>query len=329
MKRLLGFAACIVLAMMSITALPARGAGRTWTVIAGGGTRDGTVFLNAYFPRTLEVGTGDTVRWQFEGFHNVAFLGGTAMPPLVVPEGDGLLLNPQVVFPVGGSSYAGMGYVNSGTPPEPGKPHAYTLTFTKPGTYRYVCVIHGPGMGGTVVVKEKGTGSPASVAQQARKQQAAAVDAGQTMWKKFRVSRRGGEVIVPMIGDLRTGASVFRFTPAPLRVPVGTTVTWTMQDPFEIHTVTFTGGKQVPAFEVVRPQPQGPPKIFVNPLAAKPTGHRNYDGTGFVNSGILYPPMAPAALPKSYSLTFLTPGRYEYWCITHAPYGMKGVIVVQ
>lgn len=330
MNRSIAVLVCIVLLLLSLPVVPARGAGgRSWTVIAGGVTKDMAVFLNAFFPRSIDVAVGDTVTWQFEGFHNVAFLGGTPMPSLVHPEGTSLVFNPQVVFPAGGRAYAGTGYVNSGLPLDPAKPFSYVLTFTKPGTYRYVCVVHGPGMGGTVVVKDKVTASPAAVAQQARRQQAAAIAGGQSLWKKHRVSRRGGEVVVPLIGDLRTGASIFRFTREPLRIPVGTTVTWTMQDPFEIHTVTFTGGKKPSSFEVVQPQAQGPPKVLVNPLAAMPTAHRNYDGTGYVNSGILYPPMAPANLPKSYSLTFLKAGRYEYWCITHAPYGMKGVVIVQ
>lgn len=55
----------------------------------------------------------------------------------------------------------------------------------------------------------------------------------------------------------------------------------------------------------------------------------NNDGTGYVNSGVLYPPMAPANLPKSYSLTFAKAGTYEYWCLVHVPNGMKGTSIVE
>jgi plastocyanin len=34
-----------------------------------------------------------------------------------------------------------------------GLPRAATVTFTTPGTYKYFCLIHGPDMGGTIVVK--------------------------------------------------------------------------------------------------------------------------------------------------------------------------------
>ena len=330
MNRSMAMLVCIALLLLSLPVVPARGAGgRSWTVIAGGGTKDMAVVSNAFHPRTVDVAVGDTVTWQFQGFHNVAFLGGTPLPPLEIHEGNTVLLNPQVLFPAGGRTYTGMGYANSGVPLDPAKPFSYALTFTKPGTYRYVCVVHGPGMGGTIVVKNKVSASPATVARQARQQQAATIRAGESLWKRHTTSRRGGDFVVPLVGDLRSGTSVMRFTREPLRVPVGATVTWVMQDPFEIHTVTFTGGKKPPSFELVQPQAQGPPKVLVNPLAAAPTGQRNYDGTGYVNSGILYPPMAPANLLKNYSLTFLRAGRYEYWCLTHASLGMKGVIIVQ
>jgi len=46
-----------------------------WTVIVGGATADTSIYANAFFPRTIEIGVGDTVTWTFEGFHNVVFRG--------------------------------------------------------------------------------------------------------------------------------------------------------------------------------------------------------------------------------------------------------------
>ncbi len=69
-----------------------------------------------------------------------------------------LAINPQIAFPSGGSTYDGTGYVNSGllfmlagknTPP------IYKLTFTRPGTYEYDCLLH-KGMDGTITVLPKG-----------------------------------------------------------------------------------------------------------------------------------------------------------------------------
>jgi len=82
---------------------------------------------------------------------------------LEVKEGDKTYFNPQVFFPVGGNTYDGTSFVTSGVPPDPAKPFSYSLTFTKPGRYAYVCTIHGPGMGGTISVGERAR-SPAVAA---------------------------------------------------------------------------------------------------------------------------------------------------------------------
>lgn len=314
----------------TVAGTPVQAAKRTWTVIAGGGTKDLAVVSDAFHPRTVEIAAGDTVTWPIQGFHNVAFLSGGPLPALEVREGDLTYFNPQVLFPAGSPTYDGTGYRNSGVPLDPSKPFSYSLTFTKPGTYRYLCIIHGPGMGGTVIVKDRVTGSPAAVARQGLREQAASIKAGQTALANWKAQQQDNTVIAPMIGDLKSGYSTLRFSPKPLVVNLGATVTWVMRDPFEIHTVTFTSGEQkVPDFVIPVPQPQGPPKFLLNPKAAVPTKTRTYDGTGYVNSGILFPPGIPGNPPTSFTLTFLKTGTYEYWCLVHAAEGMKGVVIVK
>src|SRR5256712_13868066 len=100
-----------------------------WTVIVGGATADTSIYANAFFPQALEIGVGDTVTWIFEGFHNVALLGGGAAPPFAVPEGDKMYWNPLILFPAGDQSYDGTGYVNSGMLFPPGNP-TIPSTFT-------------------------------------------------------------------------------------------------------------------------------------------------------------------------------------------------------
>jgi len=303
-------------------------AARTWTVIGGGGTRDLTVVLNAFYPRRLQVATGDTVTWQIEGFHNVAFLGGQKPPDLEIQEGGQTYFNPQVAFPAGGKTYDGTGYVNSGVSLDPSKPFSYSLTFTKAGSYGYLCLVHGPSMGGEIVVGDQTSGSPDSVLAAARQQQAAGVKAGQQAFASLKPDWNGYTVNVPMIGSVKDGYSILRFTPRPIVVPRGATVRWSMADPFEIHTVTFTSGAKPPDHIIPQPQQQGPPKLLVNPKATTPAGGKSYDGTGFVNSGILFPPGIPGNPPSSYSLTFTKAGTYEYVCIVHLPF-MKGTVIVK
>jgi len=324
----------LVLFALSLAAVatPVAEAHRTWSVIAGGATKDIAVVSNAFHPRTIEIAVGDAVTWQFQGFHNVAFLGGQDAPPLTLQEGDKTYVNPQVVFPAGGKTYDGAGYQNSGLPPEDPKAAAkfgYSLTFIKAGTYPYMCIVHGPAMSGTVVVKERVIGSPASTARQGQTEQTATISAGQKAWAAWKTERQGGAVVVPMIGDPKAGFSLLRFSRRPLVIPVGTTVTWVMRDVFEIHTVTFLGKEKPPEFVIPEPQPQGPPKLLMNPKVTVPTPTKTYDGTGPVNSGILFPPGIPGNPPTSFSLTFTKPGTYAYACIVHILEGMVGTVIVK
>jgi plastocyanin len=89
----------------------------------------------------------------------------------------------------------------------------------------------------------------------------------------------------------------YRYAPATLTVPRGTTVTWTTigSDP---HTVTDN------------------PSKAVNPAdASLPTGVQPWE-SGLVASG------------QSYSQTFTVPGTYNYFCIPHESLGMVATITV-
>jgi plastocyanin len=298
-----------------------------WTVIVGGATPDTSIYANGFFPQTIEIGVGDTVTWTFEGFHDVAFLGGGAAPPFGVPEGDKTYWNPQMLFPVGDQSYDGTGYHASGVPGPDGH-LSYTLTFTKPGRYPYVCTIHS-GMRGMVIVTDKATGTPAAALSRGRAEQAATLAAGRARLAGLEVERHGTTFVVPLVGNSEQRYSVLRFTREPLVVPLGSTVTWAMRDTFEIHTVTFTSGEKLPQFAVPEPQSSGAPKVLLNPEALTPTNTTQYDGTGYVNSGLLFPPGNPGNFPSSFSLTFTKAGRFEYSCLVHADAGQRGIIIVQ
>src|ERR1700730_9390881 len=136
-------AAALVMLGASVLQLRAAAAAH-WTVIVGGHPADNSVYANGFYPRELTVQVGDTVTWQFDGFHNVTFLSGTTPPQFAIKDGDKMYANPQVFFPAGGNTYGGVGFRNSGTP-QGDKPFSYSLTFTKSGRYEYACTIH-PGM---------------------------------------------------------------------------------------------------------------------------------------------------------------------------------------
>jgi plastocyanin len=297
-----------------------------WTVIVGGATADTSIYANAFFPRQIEIGVGDAITFSFEGFHNVAFLGGAAPPPFSVQEGGKAYWNPQILVPAGDKTYDGTGFHNSGLPGPDGR-LSYTLTFTKPGRYSYICSIH-PGMRAMVMVTDKPKGTPAAALRRGRAEQSATLAAGRARFTNLRVERHGTTFVVPLVGNSKQRYSVLRFTRKPLVVPRGSTVTWAMRDTFEIHTVTFTSGEEPPKFVVPEPQPNGPPKLLLNPKALTPTTATQYDGTGYVNSGMLFPPGNPK-LPSSFSLKFTRPGSYEYWCLIHADVGQRATIIVE
>src|SRR5712692_7432289 len=272
----------VLFSALLATTAPAHVAPPTkWTVIVGGATADTSIYANAFFPRAIEIAVGDTVTWTFEGFHNVAFLGGSDETPFSVPEGDKMYWNPLILFPVGDKTYDGTGYHNSGVPGPDGR-LSYTLTFTKPGRYSYICGIHS-GMRGTVIVTDKAKGTPAAALKRGRAEQAATLAAGRARFAKLHVERHGTTFVVQLVRNSQQRYSVLRFTREPLVVPRGSTVTWTMRDTFEIHTVTFTSGEKPPEFAVPEPQASGPPKVLLNPRALAPTTATQYDGTGYVN----------------------------------------------
>src|SRR5262249_41413992 len=123
------------------------------------GEGDRAVLLR-YFPDSLTIKVGDTVRWTDQSEiepHTVTFLGGEAPPDLIVPEPQEggppkLLLNPAVVAPAGPQVYNGKGYANSGgMGADLGQDTGlttYELTCDTPGEYPYYCAVHGsPAMG--------------------------------------------------------------------------------------------------------------------------------------------------------------------------------------
>jgi plastocyanin len=133
--------------------------------------------INAMFPGTITVKAGQAVRFTMAGqrrfeIHTVTFGPDSVTAPIEnsfitpVPNTTGpptLVINPLAAFPSDppptlpqytGSNH-GNGFLNAGIldndPATPQQPNLAAVTFTKPGTYHFECVIH-PNMDGTVVV---------------------------------------------------------------------------------------------------------------------------------------------------------------------------------
>jgi len=124
--------------------------------------------VNRFVPSRLAIAVGDTVTWDnnVDGPpHTATFLGGTPAPAPITPTASGdLVIPPNVAFGTPQKAYDGTGYANSGIiAKDPGLPTAYSLTFTRAGTYSYICILHADqGMAGVIEVGGIGT-SPGGV----------------------------------------------------------------------------------------------------------------------------------------------------------------------
>lgn len=120
-------------------------------VAAGRRTSDFRVWANAFVPEDVEVTVGESVLWEVQGHHTLSFgLPESARPYYVRAEDGSTIENPEGATQIGDpTGWDGAGQFNSGL--RVGWPSTYLVTFTRPGTYAYRCLVH-YGMDGTVTV---------------------------------------------------------------------------------------------------------------------------------------------------------------------------------
>jgi plastocyanin len=332
-------------------AAPAAQAGpTTWTVLVGAQaevqqTENGPVGawqLMRFYPGTITINVGDTIIFKLNSGepHTVTFPAPGDQPPsLMVPEGgtsQRILMNPLAVLPQGQASYDGTALTGSGQlGGGPDMPTEYTLTFTKAGTYDYICAFHQM-MKGTVIVQDAGTAYPKTqaqidadaAAQIATDTQAATQAEPAAQQVTTKAGPNGTTIYEVNIGYGDGTMSYMRFSPTDLTIHAGDTVEWIQKDVEAPHTVTFTSGGQEPELVLAEPQQAGPPKLVLNPQVLAPAGGSTYSGQGYFNSGLILGSQVPNAGPLTYSLTFDTSGTYDYICVLHDPLGMAGQITV-
>jgi plastocyanin len=102
------------------------------------------VSLNQFFPTTLSITVGQTVTWRNDSYEPHALVLGRRMSPE-----DPLVFGRPTPSP--GSDYAGGVVVSGLFAGRSYAPDSYSLRFTRPGTYTYICPIH-PGRAGVVEV---------------------------------------------------------------------------------------------------------------------------------------------------------------------------------
>lgn len=295
-----------------------------WTMVAGDSSRDQALVANDFFPDTITIDAGDSITWTARGNgHTISFPGTNGIPggPPTVSVGLGN-------GPNGTTTYDGTNFVNAvldsvPNTPESLGPATFTLTFTKAGTYPYLCQLHMPEMKGVVVVQPRGTAYPRSQGSYTGSGLAeinAQLSDAQQSLQTFPYPIGGPTIAAGISPPLSVdgsvpNASVLRYLDdthlgphdmsSDVVVQVGTTVTWVNKSANEPHTITFFPGG------VESPQ---------NPFSP-PTGQSTFDGTQLVGSGPLFP-------GQRFQLTFVTRGTFKYVCLFHALYKMDGTITV-
>jgi plastocyanin len=299
------------------------------------------IAYNSMYPAKVIISKGDKVAFTINGFHTATFLGkGQKLPAFIAPSSalnpatndpggapywwggttPQLQLNGAAFAPSGGTAVTGAKMVNSGVVPK------FTVRFPKTGTFQVRCIVH-PFMKGTIRVVPKSGDTPAKRRARAKKEQRAQAATVKALVRKAVRVTTPTVAISPGIRK----AQKFSFEPANRKVAPGTTVTFNMAGGNEVHTVsfgpaafltqvaktTFEGQGVDLAGEGV--YPSDPPAAGIPSLT--PTTH----GNGYLNSGVLVD-KGVGPLPRSFKVTFGTPGTYQYICLVHPE--MKGTITV-
>ena len=296
------------------------------TLDVGVGVGTGTVAGNAYTPGDVTVLVGDSVRFTIASDepHSITFGNGPAgVPPPNWPAAGfaGTVPAPPATAALT-ATYDGTGFLNTEVI---FKGSTATVTFTSPGSFGFICVIH-PGMAGTVnVVASGATTTQADADAKAaltRNALLGAVDGlaqsttaqvkqtkrsdGTSRWDIFANAMQPPS---PQPGGGTGFLELLQFVPPSLKIGAGDTVKWTATAP---HTVTFPAAGQDPA--------------TIHPFTAPATTKSVYDGKSLFNSALLA--TGAPGVPSTYELTFPTPGTYNYVCALHQFLGQTGRIVV-
>jgi plastocyanin len=314
-------------------------AAQAFDVVVGTDIEADLIETNAFLPRAITISAGDTVNWRFGGFHTVTFPAGGPPPDFFTPgSGPGELQIGPGGFPIPlgpnppGGPYDGSTLISSGTPQDdPAQAPPFTLTFTNPGVYQYLCLVHF-GMAGQVTVLGGGTTLPETPSQVKTRGQdelhaatGLVISLAQGVNSAAAAGRAGvsGHAIAAGL-NTPLGASNTAFLPDTVTVRRGDVLSFVNSDTFNPHTVTFVSGAPSPVFIDAVPSPNGPPQLIIRANVAGPTGGTSYAGQGYLNSGILLP-------GQTFSVSIDAPaGTYTYICLIHGSEsgGMKGTINV-
>lgn len=309
--------------LLAVSTLPADAQTPTPTaapasaVVVQAGSGEAGYAVNLFGPDKVTVPVGATVGFKTAWFepHTVTFLGGRATPTPGDPTAP-VPSHPGQVVAYDGTQYVNSGFITSRSP-------VWQVSFPKAGTYPFICIIH-PGMAGSVEVSATATATTQAQADTGAQQAFSAAlpplkaEASKLAAKAVTQSANADGTFtyrVNTVGGFVAPSDVQQFFPAAMNIRLGDTVVFESAVPTP-HTVTFLGGTPMPF-----------PPSLEDPRVGRPTPApaAGYDGTGYVNSGVIGLAPFPA---QSFSVKFSKAGTFPFICILHVDQGMGGTITV-
>ena len=186
-----------------------------------------------------------------------------------------------------------------------------------PGSYPFVCLAHTTTMRGQIEVVEPGqpADDPTEVMARADEELQQEAELVRPRVESPTLPDEG-EVDAAMVGGLNASAWANIFVPEEVEIPVGGTVTWIVRG---AHSIAFNAPESAsPFYEQAEDG-----SVRENQEGAEQRGDPSgWDGTGFLNSGLL----AGLLPPDEFSVTFDNGGTYSYQCLVH--FDMEGRVKV-
>lgn len=291
----------------------------TWYVETGTQSPNEAIQGMVFLPGKITIDVGDTIVWLARSAepHTVTFN--------PTPNEQ---FNPFAPAVGNGGTFDGTGYASSGAMANVSSATAgfpterrFSLTFTKAGTFGYICLVH-PGMSGTVVVHPAGTPYPKSQRQYDTSSDREAARIIASGYRLMAQDDRASTNHYVIAGDtnMQTGADVMRFMRPTVVIHTGQSVRFVNKS-MEPHTITFgpeiadptnpwchddCSASTLPA--------QGP--IFGGSYSATLSGSDAVLNSGRIFNGV------------QLTVTFTRPGIYRYICGLHDYMGMTGRVIV-
>lgn len=299
----------------------------TWDITVGGGDFTQATSLNRFYPNDITVHPGDSVSFAWRGFHTVTF---NPPPNFWLFEAFGVvgstILDSHTTFvnapPFTGGEFFDL-TIGSGLPN---------------GAYAFHCSLH-QFMKGVIKVT-RGNLPKTNAEYTALGHTQMLADAARAVKLDSRLTRdaahQNGEALAGAGDKVAEFIKYYPTFPTTITTHVGDELTFSDRDLHDPHTVTFgpvEGDQSDPATGVF-PSGPGDPNAF--------------DGTSPLNSGLLFhqsqydywnlavSPLAAAVPRTEFSVTFTTPGVYNFYCDIHGSRdsktgkvsGMSGTITV-